>query len=33
MDDFVAKSRLSVIFVCDRLRFLSYKIRVWPMTR
>lgn len=27
MDDFVAKSRLSVIFVCDRLRFLSYKIR------
>jgi len=27
MTDFVAKSNLSVIFLCDRLRFLSYRIR------
>jgi len=27
MDEFVAKSQLSVIFLCDRLRFLSYRIR------
>lgn len=27
MIEFIAKSRVSVIFLCDRLRFLSYRIR------